>query len=848
MCIEFKRKRCNKIIYKKNLFIIKIMIDITDYIVTNDEAHTHVAQIGGDNLPINITNTGDLIEVLKDESRDYQLYEKMSDTFIPYVVFNNDSAIGARILTAIMKRLYNSHSPIVVLKCPDDYNDTIKNINKGDSLICAPYARVNADMSKEIIDTFGMIAKYRGLVYEPKNIEYLPLTWDITSYKEGNEIDNFAAFEDLPEINLSVMCTNVAVSNKVKMNAAQAKKAALIDSILMYTKEDIKSDKIKAKELIPLLNKNRSRDMSLFLVIGRCLYRIFHGESEGIELWRNACAPELQELCDEYWPTLETTGTYYTIYTLQHWASKDSPDLYKEWNSTSVRAAIEASVLATGGNLDVAQVAYRKNPTLFICDGDSPAECKFFRFNGTYYKECGIFDLQNYLDAEIVPEYEDFLKDLSKLADSNPENNFKEMMQKKIDRCIKILISLKTDAYQVSVIKILMRLYNRPGFDNIRDANPHLTVFEDCVFDGEQLRIRDGIPEDNATASTGYEFSDAWKLYSELGWEHEDVQCVLKNLKKIIYDDNKREVVIREFASRLHASNPYKRALLIYGPTNNAKSALTSWLGKALGPTYYPDVPNNMLYAEEAHPGNASPQMEMARFARVLPQMEITDTHILNEGLFKRFTGGNDKITYRGLYQKKIKSFVPTCVPMTVCNTYPRINGNSAALRTRKVVLKLDSKFITEKDPEYEQIKDMTDSERDKFMEENHWYWADTTFNNTIERTYKAFMWILIQELTKYRKKGENVAVAKLPRNIIEDTIAYFVKSNIYLQFIRVGTKKDLNSTCTTFTLYNAYKKWYTDNVSRFGYVSFGKFLEELESMGIKPVNDIFYHIAVTYQ
>jgi phage/plasmid-associated DNA primase len=105
--------------------------------------------------------------------------------------------------------------------------------------------------------------------------------------------------------------------------------------------------------------------------------------------------------------------------------------------------------------------------------------------------------------------------------------------------------------------------------------------------------------------------------------------------------------------------------------------------------------------------------------------MEITDLHVLNEGLFKRFTGCVDKITYRGLYQKKIKSFVPRCVPHTVCNTFPRMNGNSAAMRTRAIVLHLDSKFITEKDPEFEIIKDKSEEEREAYMAQHHWYWAN---------------------------------------------------------------------------------------------------------------------------
>lgn len=785
---------------------------------------------------MNIEETSKLVEAITGaKDNDYELSELVTDTRIPSLIFSGEPKVGAHFLQAIMKRLYNTHSPIAVLLNPRD--------NK--NVVCAPYARVNGDMMKEIEATFSSLCSHSHIEYESIPVQYLPLTWEVCSFKDGVEMDNAASFDDNPSIVLSSRITNSPVLSKIKMSASQAKKAALIDSILMYSREEIKGDKVKAKELIPLISSARSQDMACFLAMGRCLYRIFQGDGEGLDLWRESCVPEMQDTCDEYWPTLQTTCTYYTVHTLQYWASVDSPNEYKEWNSTSIRAALEASVLVTGGILDVANVAYRKNPTLFICDGDDAREAKFFYFNGTYYKECGTFKLQDYLDDEVIPEYEDFHKDLSRLADANPDNSFKEMMQKKIDKCTSIIKDLKKPGYQKNIIETLMRLYNRPGFDNIRDSNPNLTVFEDCVFDAELRTIRSGMPEDNATCSTGYEFREIFNTYT---WEHPDVQCVLENMKKIIREDDKREVMWREFASRLHASNPLKRAVIVHGPTNNGKSQVYEFLSKSFGPTYCPDVPNNLLYAEDDSPGSATPQFEMLRFARLLPQMEVTDKQVMNEGLLKRFTGATDKITYRGLYQRKIKSFIPRCVPHTVCNSFPRINGNSAALRTRLMVLRLDAKFITEKDPEYEQIKDMTPEEQEAFMAENNWYWADPYFNKVIDRTYRAFMWILIQKYIDYSVKGM-VPAAKLPECILRDSLTYFIKSNIYLQFIRQATKKEHGASgVTTFALYNAYKKWYTDNVSRFGYVQMSKFVEELEALSIKCHDDIYSSLVLTYQ
>lgn len=836
-------------------------MDITDFAVQDNTPFNHIAVVSDDIINISIERD-DLNKVIEEISEDigtnndkeYELYEVKGEVSIPSIPFDDDPSKGSTFLSAIMKRLYNSSSTICVLHNPKP-DECPKYI------LCAPYTRVNASMHKEIIETFTVVCKNSNIEYEYKpfklgGIDVLPLTWNIIPYRDGSEIDIAMAFDDLPPRIMSTHLSEQPLATKIKMSATQAKKAAIIDSILMHSRMDIKGHKAIAQELLPMISRDRSRDMSYFISMGRCLYRIFNGDSQGLDLWAKWCIPEMRQSCDEYWPILDTSCTYYSVNTLQYWASTDSPKQYQEWNSLSVRSALESSVMATGGVLDIAEAAYRKNPILFICEGDDSREATFYQFNGTYYKQCGIFALQDYIERTLISEYEDFLKDMSKLADANPENNFKEMMQKKIDICIKIIKSLKDDAFQMKVVKILMRRYNKVGFDNIRDANPNLTAFEDCVFDAERKTIRAGMPEDYITCSTGYTFLDEWNTYN---WEHPDVKTVLENKDKLIHDPEKRELLDREEASFLHASNPLKRKIITYGPTNNGKSIYYAYIGKTLGSIYCPDVPSNTLYAQEIHPGTATPHLEAARFARLLLQMEITDEHILNEALVKRFTGCMDKITYRGLYKRCIKAFVPTCKPHTVCNTLPRINGNSAALRTRIIVITLDSKFITEKDPEYEVIKDMDTEARDKHMKEHHWYWANTQFDSILNSTYKAFMWIMIQNYIKYSKPHMDkdgkmvnsvVPMQKIPKSVLKDTSEYFVKSNLFLQFLKAATKKAEGPSAgvTTYSLYNAFKKWYKDNVSPFACVPFSKFLEELSSMSFKAHNDMFYNIVITYQ
>lgn len=831
------------------------MVDITEYEASELE-HTHIAHMGDDIIHLGIDSgsslLGDIIDACNDEG--FHLEELIeASTYMPYLhVTGCPQENGASYLYVIMKTLYNHSLPVCILDNPAD-----------DSyIVCAPHAGVNDNMQTEITETFLVICKQQNITCDITPITHIPLTWPITCYKEGMEIDGEVALGENMPLELSSKVNQIDTSSRIKVNATRAKKDALINSILLHTDTPVRSDIAKAEELVPLISKDRSRDISMFLTTGRCLYRIFKGDNEGLSLWEDMSIPEMRNACSEYWPTLQSTGTYYTIRTLQTWAKIDSPEEYKAWNDTSVRVAIEASVAATGGDTDLANAVYALNPSLFICVGDDPKEAQFFKFNGTYYQPCGTFQVQDHLESDVIPEYESYSRDLAQLADSNPDNNFKEMIQSKMDKCIKIIHSLKKCSYQKNISELLMRRYNIPRFEDIRDTNLYLTAFEDCILDlsPEMLSrveesgdisgcFRPGIPEDYITCSTGYSIMDILEEYT---WEHPRVKDVTDAYNAFETNQEKQVMIRRQIASSLYASNLRKRKLLITGPTNNGKSMLCSWWAKSMGPTYFPtNIGSNLLYSMDSNPNGPTPSLDPVRFSRVLMQAEITDQHIMNEGLVKRFTGKVDTIASRAMYAKKMKSFIPKCTPVTVCNTFPTINGNSSALRTRILVYRMTSSFISKTDPEWERMRDMDEEERVSLMKENDWFYADHEFDTVINRSYKAFMWVMIKDYIKYASSDPHgiVAPVDIPDSVRQDTIGYFIKSNIYMQFIKQACKRvPGGGGITTYAMYNAYKKWYVDNVARFGHVSYAKFTEELASMKIYPNNEIYNGLVLTYQ
>jgi hypothetical protein len=240
------------------------------------------------------------------------------------------------------------------------------------------------------------------------------------------------------------------------------------------------------------------------------------------------------------------------------------------------------------------------------------------------------------------------------------------------------------------------------------------------------------------------------------------------------------------------------------------------------------------------------------------------------------------------MFGKVMRSYIPTCVPITVCNTQPKFNGNSAALRARILLMCLRAKFVSIGTPEWEELETIssweylctpTDEElskisdeereqyarlkreemekipedergaymekvRNEYMEKNHWYHANDDFHMIIHKTYKAMMWILIMKSQEFGDK-----ILPIPNSIVMDTVDFFNKSNIYLQFIRQCVSKDKNAPgVSTYALYSVFKKWYCDNVSRFVNIGFAKFLEECSAIRVIPVGDMFRHISIKYK
>lgn len=701
--------------------------------------------------------------------------------YIAYKDYNNTSKYTS-IFTSIVDRLYNLNLDNNLYI--DEYNDLY--------ILYTPLIKVYDNIQKIFNNEFNNV----NLLFNPIIIHSLPVNQNTIDY-----INN--------PVNTTIECTF----------------------------SDLKHKNIKIKEYLNLISRSRfesSKDPNLNIskdIIVQSIYNEFNGSLEGLELLISIFGYDslIRSIWNNYIKTDHTINMY-NIYTIMFYAKLDNEKVFNSYNKMDIDKQLKKCVSTISGDFDIAELIYKINPYIIISAGIKLSKYTLYMFNGTFYEICDDITIIRYILDNICILFERFYTTLDDVDE--------------IKKCCRIISKLKNANGQNSIIKQIVIIFNIPNFESIRDKNPYIFTFKDCIYDAHHMSIRSGIPGDLCTIHTGYTFIDEYNKYKH-NINHDDIQWWINKLKMIIRNEEKYTYLMIEFAARLVGKLEHKRKLILFGLANNGKSVLISALCKVLGPIYAPTVSSTLLYAKDSEPDKASPQMAPLRDARLIVQSEVTDINILNEGLVKRITG-NDQISYRRLFDNEICYFTPHFLPVTVCNTFPKLNGNSPALKERIRVCNLTSKFVQK---DYMKELNIPEHEYEDYMSSNDIFFIDDNINREIDIRYKALMFILIDIFESRRKLSETIALKNV-KPINADTLEFFKVSNVYWQFkekcIEDQRSKDIDSTNKTITtinhIYGVFKNWYKDNVKPYGVDSYEKFVREMEYIGYKSSNNLTYY------
>ena len=148
-------------------------------------------------------------------------------------------------------------------------------------------------------------------------------------------------------------------------------------------------------------------------------------------------------------------------------------------------------------------------PGVYKWCGENKSPIPSFRFNGTYWQQhkstAGVMTL---LSDVLAPEFE---AEATKSFMEAKEKEDSDKEKAKADearghRAAKVALDLENNSHRESAVKEIADLYHEEGFSGKLDQAENLLCFENGVYDLSTGQYRPGVPEDDVSMSTGYDF------------------------------------------------------------------------------------------------------------------------------------------------------------------------------------------------------------------------------------------------------------------------------------------------------------------------------------------------------
>jgi putative DNA primase/helicase len=370
----------------------------------------------------------------------------------------------------------------------------------------------------------------------------------------------------------------------------------------------------------------------------------------------------------------------------------------------------------------------------------------------------------------------------TELTNAHLKDVHDENIKSKKEAYYKYITKLNKFAYKEILMKECAGTFYDKNFEYNLDEQTHLFGFENGVYDLTKKEFRDGIPEDNLTLSTGYNYN---MDYTET---HPDIIEIENIIASIQPDIQARTFMLCHIASFLKGINIDQKIVFWIGPGGrNGKSTIQNLISEAFG-KYYKYVENSLITKERGKSNEASPDIIELKGVRCVILSELEPGTKINSGFLKRITGG-DPLKARNLYSSEILQFVPQFGMILISNILPEFNSiNDNAVWRRTLYLNFNQKFV----------------DNPKGKNEHK---IDNKLPQKLKQLKGAFMWLLINKyFPLYEKEGlDNLT----PESVKQATDRAKVDTEPYLKFKEEQIIVDEKSFVDIKMLKQLYDEWY---------------------------------------
>jgi P4 family phage/plasmid primase-like protien len=554
-----------------------------------------------------------------------------------------------------------------------------------------------------------------------------------------------------------------------------------------------------AKELMPMVAAWRSDKHDDWMQMGFCLYDIGDGTQEAFDLWLEFTGksdrPSRDEArCIYEWNQM-TRRNCFTIGTLRHYASIDSPSEYEIWKKKKSGGHINEAL--NGGHTPIAEMLYESFASRFVCADPEKGIWYSFR-NHRWHRIKKAIELRKKIKTTIVPQFiAEKIKVKREINDMEGDDQSDASGLKQKLNCIyKVLKNLTMAPFKDGVMREAVDLFHdeQTDFIELLDANINLLGFNNGVFDISTMTFREGRPEDYVSKTTGYD-------YEEFNDEHPRVLEVKDFFMKVFPDKELRRFFLEYAAQVLKGGNFNKVFLNMVGSGDNAKSVTIEFFEKTLG-QYAVKFPTSLVTGKRGQSSAAAPEVIRSVGARFGSLQEPDKGEVINSGIIKEFTG-NDSIFSRALFSDG-REFKPMFKLAVITNKLLRLSGNDPAVWNRILVLAFEACFPKDSS----KVPKTWEEQYDKKI-----FHRDPNFAEKLPGMRQPFMWLLIQILKEVFVKG----ASQTPEKVLSATDSYKQNNDSVLQFIKEYIIfDDKNRGLSITEVYSSFQQWFRENFPRF--------------------------------
>lgn len=543
-----------------------------------------------------------------------------------------------------------------------------------------------------------------------------------------------------------------------------------------------------SQRLLPMLADFRAEERNEWITIGWILYNIGEASPQALEQWMEfsaRCEDKYDEAnCIYEWERMVKKDL--TLGTLRHFASIDSPQLYKEFKREQSEHYVKESL--NGSHNDIAKVLFSEYGNEFVCA--SIAGKTWFQFKDHKWEEIeeGVF-LREKISEDIVTKYSDIGSELFTKLASVQDKGEEAMFNARLKQVQKIISNLKSSPYKNNIMKEAMEVFYDRRFKQKLDQNPYIIGFKNGVYDLKLNEFRPGRPEDFVNKTIPIDYT----VYNE---SDEIVQNVIEFLVKVFPDETIRTYFLDTYSDIFVGGNKQKKVYMWTGEGDNAKSITQKFFELMLGELA---IKFNTQYftGKKVASGSANPELSRAAPPVRHATMEEPDAdEQLNIGELKKLSGG-DSYWARDLFErgKSTREVFPMFMLTFICNKLPKLKYSDKATWNRIRVIPFEATFVEPGEPCPTTLEEQLKQKR---------FPMDKEFGKNIPRMVSAFAWYLLQ----WRQK---VNVRVEPEKVREATAIYRRQNDIYRQFIEECIIEDDSSSLAITEMYAQFKEWFKE-------------------------------------